>query len=82
MPANQDHKLKALQTFEHDLPTLWVQRPGEWVAYRGEQAIAFAAAKHQLYQQCLDRGLAQDQFVVFCIEAQETEITLGPVVLD
>jgi hypothetical protein len=30
----------------------------------------------------LQRGLRRDEFVVFCIEAQETELTLGPVVLD
>jgi hypothetical protein len=79
---SQEPAEQSLRAFERDLPVLFQQRPGEWVAYRGEQPIAFAAAKHQLYQQCLDRGLARDQFVVFCIEAQETEITLGPVVLD
>lgn len=38
--------------------------------------------KHELYQQCFQRGLERDEFVIFCIEPQETEITLGPVVLE
>jgi len=79
---SQEPAEQSLRAFERDLPLLFQQHPGEWVAYRGEQPIAFAAEKHHLYQQCLDRGLGRDQFVIFCIEAQETEITLGPVVLD
>ena len=38
--------------------------------------------KHTLYQQCFDQGLQREEFVVFCIEPQESEMTLGPVVLD
>jgi hypothetical protein len=77
-----DLKQRALQTFQRDLPQLYAQRPGQWVAYRGDQQVGFADQKHILYQQCFDQGLQRDEFVVFCIEPQETEITLGPVVLD
>ena len=77
-----DQKQKALQTFLRDLPQLWQQRPREWVAYPGDQQLGFAVQKHELYQQCIARGLERDEFVVFCIEAQENQMTLGPVVLD
>jgi len=64
------------------LPQLWTERPGQWVAYQGEQQLALATQKHDLYQECFRRGLQWDEFAIFCIEAQETEIALGPVVLD
>ncbi|HEY7428449.1 MAG TPA: hypothetical protein VH682_29725 [Gemmataceae bacterium] len=75
-------KQQGLQAFQRDLPNLHSQRPGQWVAYHGDQRIGFADQKHLLYQQCFDQGLRREEFVVFCIEPQETEMTLGPVVLD
>jgi hypothetical protein len=75
-------KREALQAFERDLPQLYAQRPGEWVAYQGDRQVAFASQKHLLYHHCFDQGLQGEEFVVFCIEPQETEMTLGPVVLD
>lgn len=77
-----DLKQQALQAFQRELPKLWAERPGQWVAYRGEQRLDFAAHKHELYQQCFQRHLGQEEIVVFCIEPQETEMTLGPAVLD
>lgn len=77
--SQQQH---ALRTFLIDLPQLWAEHPGQWVAYQGGQRLGLAAHKHELYQQCYQRGLQRDEFVIFCIEPQETEITLGPVVLD
>ncbi len=77
-----DLKQQALQAFLRDLPHLHGQRPGEWVAYRGSRRVGFAAQKHTLYQQCFDQGLQREEFVVFCIEPQETDITLGPLALD
>ena len=84
MSIEQTARLKqqALQAFQRDLPELFVQRAGQRVAYQGDRQIGFADQKHVLYQQCFDQGLEREQFVVFCIEPQETEITLGPVVLD
>jgi hypothetical protein len=79
-PASMQQQ--ALQTFEKDLPRLWAERPGQWVAYQGDRRLGFATQKHELYQHCLQAGLQRDEFVVFCIEQQETEIDLGPVVLD
>jgi hypothetical protein len=78
----QTAQQQALQAFQRDLPHLWGQRPGQWVAYQGGRQVSFAAQKHELYHQCFQQGLRRDEFVIFCIEPQETEITLGPVVLD
>jgi hypothetical protein len=77
-----DLKQQALQAFLRDLPQLFAQRPGQWVAYQGDRQVGFASQKHTLYQQCFDQGHQREEFVVFCIEPQETEITLGPVTLD
>jgi hypothetical protein len=84
MSGRQIHDLQqqALQTFQRDLPQLWTERPGQWVAYQGARQLGFALQKHELYRQCLGEGLRREEFVVFCIEPQETEIALGPVVLD
>ena len=64
---------RALRAFERDLPRLWAERPGQWVAYQGERILGFATHKHELYQHCFNQGLSRDEFVIFCIEAQETE---------
>jgi hypothetical protein len=73
---------QALDAFQQDLPRLWTERPGQWVAYQGNRLLGFSAQKHEVYQRCLEAGLQLDEFVVFCIEAQETEMVLGPIVLD
>lgn len=84
MTTNQmiDLKQQALETFQSDLKHLFAHQPGQWVAYQGDRRVGFADQKHMLYQQCFDLGLQRDEFVVFCIEPQETEITLGPIVAD
>jgi len=73
---------QALEAFDRDLPHLWTERPGQWVAYRGQQCLGFAAEKHQMYQDCLNSGWPLEEFVVFCIEPQETEMFFNPIVLD
>ena len=78
----QDTQQEALRAFQRDLPQLWAERPGQWVAYQGDRALGFAPHKHELYQQCFQKGLDREEFVVFCIEPQETEMTLGPVLLE
>jgi hypothetical protein len=75
----KDLRQIALATFEKDLPQLWVERPGQWVAYRGAEQLGFASQKHVVYQQCLQRGLDGEEFVVFCIGPQETEMFLSPL---
>ncbi len=68
---------QALRTFQRDLPQLWAERPGQWVAYQGERVLGFAAKQHDLYHQCFTQGFARGEFVVFCIEPLITEMVLG-----
>jgi hypothetical protein len=68
---------QALHAFERELPQLWEERPGQWVAYRGGQRLGFAKEKLELYQRCFAQGLKVDEFVIFCIEPLETEIIFG-----
>jgi hypothetical protein len=84
MPTDQVPPLQqqVLKAFEHDLPRLWTERPGQWVAYQGERPVAFGTQKLEVYQHCLHAGLHRDEFVVFCIEPQETDIVMGLIVLD
>jgi hypothetical protein len=69
---------QALRSFERELPQLWAEHRGQWVAYQGERLLGFASQKHELYQRCFDEGLTQEEFVIFCVEPQLTEMTLGP----
>jgi hypothetical protein len=68
---------QALRAFERDLPRLWAERPGQWVAYRGDQQLDFAVQKHELYHQCFAQGLTREEFVIFCIEPLVTEMWVG-----
>ena len=77
-----DEKQLALQTFRKDLPRLWLDRPGQFVAYQGDKQLGFAGRKHELYQHCFQEGLTQDEFVIFCIEPEMNEMSLNPVVID
>jgi hypothetical protein len=79
MTAQQQAELvqQALHAFERDLPRLWAERPGQWVAYPGDRLLGFGVHKHELYHQCFAQGLSREEFVVFCIEPLETEMRLG-----
>jgi hypothetical protein len=68
---------QAWQAFERDLPQLWEERPGQWVAYQGERQLGFAAQQHELYHRCFEQGFARDEFIVFCIEPILTEVDFG-----
>lgn len=73
---------RSLQAFRRELSTLYAKHAGEWVAYRGDQMLGLGKQKHLLYQQCFGQGLKREEIVVFCIEPEELELTLGPVLLD
>ncbi len=68
---------QAFRAFERELPQLWEERPGQWVAYRGEERLGFATQKHELYQRCFEQGLAADEFFIFCIEPFEDVVYFG-----
>jgi hypothetical protein len=77
-----DLRQRAWTKFHRDLPRLYAERPGQWVAYRGEHLLGFNTQQHLLYQQCLAKGLQRNEFIVFCIEPEETEIYMGPITVD
>ena len=64
--------------FRRDLPRLLAERPGQWVAYRGEEQIGFGATKTELYQQCLRRGLKRDELLVRSVEPEMDRMVVGP----
>jgi len=78
MAAEQpaDFAQQALQASERDLPRLWEERQGQWVAYHGQRVMGFSPDKQELDQQCFQQELKRDEFVVFCIEAHATEMVL------
>jgi hypothetical protein len=58
--------LEAQAAFERDLPRLLKERPGQWVAYRPEGPVVFAATDLALYRECERLGLRE--FITRCIE--------------
>src|SRR5260370_15296884 len=50
--------------FRRDLPELMKTHEGQWVAYHGDQRIGFARSKFKLVQECLRRGIPDEEFVV------------------
>src|SRR5262245_34785704 len=60
----------AQETFAADLPQLLLERPGQWVAYRGADRVGFATTGQELYLQCATRGYDPDEYVVRCIEPE------------
>jgi hypothetical protein len=66
--------------FKRDLPRLLQERPGQWVAYHGDEQVGFAATDLELWQQCLKRW-SHDEFVVCCIEPElDAYIISSPIV--
>jgi hypothetical protein len=59
--------------FRRDLPQLMKKYKGRWVAYNGDLPVAIGRSKHKLYQQCLDEGLDEDEFVVRFIQPELPE---------
>jgi len=56
--------------FRRDLPQLMKKYYGRWVAYNGDRQVAIGRSKSKLYQQCLDQGLDEDEFVVRYIQPE------------
>lgn len=54
--------------FERDLPAMLKTHYFQWVAYHGDERIGFGRSKTALYQQCLKRGLKEEEFVVRSVE--------------
>jgi hypothetical protein len=68
----------ALATYRRDLPRLLEERPGQWVAYHGDQLVGFAKTARELYQECERRGYRGRDYVVDCIEPELPDIVDSP----
>ena len=68
----------ALATFRRALPGLMEKRPGEWVAYYGDQLVGFATTDLELVLECNRRGYREQDYVVLCIEPELPEIVDSP----
>jgi hypothetical protein len=68
-PHATERGKQAVLAFRRDLPRLLEERPGEWVAYHGEQQVGIAKTAIELYQECARRGLPDDEYIVHPIEA-------------
>ena len=55
---------KSQEAFRRDLPRLLGERYGQWVAYHGDERIGFGRSQFELYDECIRRGLRDDEFVV------------------
>ena len=55
---------KSQAAFRRDLRQLLDKRYGQWVAYHGDERICFGRSQFELYDECIRRGLRDDEFVV------------------
>lgn len=62
--ANDASIAQALAAFRLDLPRLLNERPGEWVAYRGEKLLGIARSKKELYDVLLKKGVDRRELVL------------------
>ena len=60
----------AQAAFRRDLPELMKTHYRQWVVYQGDQRLGFGRSQTQLIQECLRRGLRQDEFVVRSVEPE------------
>jgi hypothetical protein len=68
----------ALKTFESELPRLWEQRPGQWVAYHGDKQLGFGKTRTELLHKFWRQGIADDELQVCLIEPLDDEDFIGP----
>src|SRR5258708_110070 len=75
---------KSQEAFWRDLPELLPMRSRkrEWVAYHGDERIGFGRTRTELCQECLRRGINDDEYYVGRIEphwhAPWEEIDIDP----
>jgi hypothetical protein len=64
------------EAFFRDLPELLAQPRlrGQYVAYRGVERVKVAKSERSVLQECVRRGLSEEEFDVFIIEPQTLEI--------
>ncbi len=64
---------KSQLALRRDLPALLERKKllGQWVAYRGDERIGIARTETELVQECLRRGLRDDEYYVGLIDPSE-----------
>lgn len=74
---------RSQEAFWRDLPELLKKKKWhrQWACYAGEERIGIGKKKTPLVQECLARGLEDDQFYVGVIEEQSTP-PWGPFEVD
>jgi hypothetical protein len=67
---------RSQDAFFRDLPELLKDESlrGKWIGYHGDERIGIASGMKPLIEECVRRGLADDQFDLFVIEPQSREI--------
>jgi hypothetical protein len=53
-----------MDAFYRDLPELLKKHYRKWVAYHGNDCLGVGRTQTELYEQCLRRGLKEDEFIV------------------
>lgn len=64
--------LRSMQAYWRDLPELLKHRSRtrRWVAYHGDERVAFGRADVEVYQECFRRGLQRGEFYVGILETE------------
>jgi hypothetical protein len=70
------------KAFARDLPRLLKERPGQWVAYHGNEQLGFARTSTELYERWLSEGIPEDDLIVLRIEAETPEEKVPPFGVD
>jgi hypothetical protein len=61
---------RSLEAYRRDLPELMKTHYGQWVAYHGDQRLGFSRSKTALVQECLRRGIRDEEFIVDTVEPE------------
>jgi hypothetical protein len=64
---------KSQEALRRDLPALLENKKllGQWVAYHGDERIGIARTETELIQECIRRGLSDDEYYVGWIDPSE-----------
>jgi hypothetical protein len=70
-PAIPPGVLRSQQAFWHDLPELLKKKRnrGKWAAYHGSERVAIGRTDVEAYQECVRRGLKDEEYYVGKLEA-------------
>jgi len=80
LPLGQTGESKAelgWEAFQREYPQLVREHCGKWVAYHGADRIGVALTRAELYQECLRRGLREDEYVICSIQPVVAEEAIG-----